>query len=73
MKGKTPDAPDGFRTVEITTGIAGDEFTEIIDGVSERMEIYQKEVSSSSNNMMFGMGGMPGGMGGMHGGMGGMR
>lgn len=65
---RMPDAPDGFIAVEIKTGVIGDEFTEVIEGLSEGMEIYQKAVSSSSNNMMFGMGmGMPGGM---HGGMG---
>lgn len=68
---RIPDAPEGFKTVEVKTGIKGDDFTEIISGLSEGQEIYQKQVSSSSgSNMMFGgMGAMSGGMRNMGGGM----
>ena len=69
---KLPEAPEGFTTVIIRTGIEGDEFTEIISGLEEGQEIYQQQISSSSNIGFSGMpGGMHGGMGGgMHGGMG---
>ena len=69
---KLPEAPEGFTTVIIETGIEGDDFTEVISGLEEGQEIYQQEVSSTST-MGFGrMGGMGGGMpGGMPGGMGG--
>ncbi len=67
---RVPDAPEGFIAVEIKTGVKGDEYTEIISGLSKGQEIYQKQTSSgSSSNMMFGSmgGGMP--SGGMSGGM----
>lgn len=73
---RVPDAPAGFKAVEVKTGIKGDEFTQIISGLSEGQEIYQKQkISSSSGNMMFGRmsgGGMSGGMSGGMGAMGGM-
>lgn len=76
---RIPEAPEGFVTVEVTIGVQGDDYTEIISGLKEGQEIYQKQVSSSGGtNMSFGMGGgMPGGggmggMGGMSGGRGGM-
>lgn len=57
-----PTAPDGFKTVEITIGIEGDDYTEVKSGLSEGDRIYKQTVSSSSNQMMPGMmGGMPGG------------
>lgn len=79
---KAPEAPEGFVTVEVKIGVRGDDYTEIISGLSEGQQIYQKQVSSSGgSNMNFGMGGgmsggmgggMPGSMGGgMSGGMGG--
>lgn len=70
---KAPEAPAGYVTVEVETGIKGDDYTEIISGLREGQEIYQKQVSSTNGgNMNFGMGGgAPGGMGGMSGGMGG--
>lgn len=70
----TPQAPDGYKTVEIVKGISSDEVTEVISGLSEGQEIYRQSVSSdSSSNDMMGMhGGMGGGMnGGMSGGPGG--
>lgn len=70
----TPQAPDGYKTVEIVKGISSDEVTEVISGLSEGQEIYRQSVSSdnSSNDMMGMHGGMGGGMnGGMSGGPGG--
>lgn len=66
--GRLPDAPDGYKTVEITIGVSGDDFTEVIFGLSEGDEIYSITVESSDSSGMFGaMGGM-GGMGGAPGG-----
>lgn len=62
-----PQAPDGFEAVIVTVGVVGDEYTEILSGLSEGDEIYTQTSSSTSGqrNMMGGMGGgMPGGMGG---------
>lgn len=64
---RMPQAPDGFETVIVTVGVVGDEYTEILSGLSEGDEIYTQTSSSTSGqrNMMGGMGGgMPGGMGG---------
>ena len=60
-----PQAPEGFRTVEITTGVSGDDFTEVLSGLSEGDMIYSRTVTSSEGTN-FGMmgGGMSGGMGG---------
>lgn len=67
---KLPQAPDGFKAVEITTGVSGDDFTEVTSGLKEGDIIYSQTVTTSSNNMFGGMGGgMPGGGGGMGGGM----
>lgn len=81
-----PQAPDGYTTVEIQAGIASEDYTEVISGLSEGQEIYSKQTSSSSSDSMMpnmgggmgggmsmggGMGGGPGGGGGMGGGPGG--
>ncbi len=73
-----PEAPEGFVTVEIVTGVKGEDFTEVISGLSEGDQIYSMSVTTSSTNVFGRMGGgMSGGMGsmvgGMHAGMGGMR
>lgn len=61
-RSRVPEAPEGFKTVEITIGIEGDDYTEVKSGLSEGDQIYKQTVSSSSNQMMPGMmGGMPGG------------
>lgn len=71
-KSRQPEAPDGFVTVEVETGLEGDDYTEIISGLEEGQQIYQQETSTSSGNGFGGMGRAPGGMGGgMPGGMGG--
>ena len=68
-------APEGFYSVQVTTGISDDEYVEIVSGLSEGNIVYVKqqttEASSegNSNNERNNNGGMPGG--GMPGGMGG--
>lgn len=57
---REPQAPDGYRTVEIVTGVEGDEFTEVISGLEEGQKIQQQS-ASSSNNMFMMMGGPNGG------------
>lgn len=69
-----PEAPEGYTTVEVSVGIASEDYSEILSGLSEGQEIYSQITESSSNtmsNMMGGMGAMGGGMpgGGMGGGM----
>lgn len=75
--GRMPEAPEGFVLQIVTTGVSGDDYTEITGGLNEGDQVYQQAVSSSSNNQMTmgmpgGGGGMPGGGGGMPGGGGGM-
>ncbi|PJJ27991.1 HlyD family efflux transporter periplasmic adaptor subunit [Lacrimispora celerecrescens] len=59
--------PEGFRAVEVTTGLISDEYVEITSGLEENQEVYvaQTTVSTSTNIMM------PGGMGGVNVGPGG--
>lgn len=67
-------APEGFKTVQVETGISNDSFIEIVSGINEGDIVYALSGNSTSENqMMPGMGGgMPGGMGGgMSGGGGG--
>ena len=61
-----PEAPEGYTTVEIKTGISNEDYTEVISGLSEGQEIYRQNTVSTNNSsrMMSGMGGMSGGMGG---------
>lgn len=76
---KTDDkdnAPDGYHSVKVTTGISDDDYIEITDGLSEGDSIYILRQSSGDDSMMImpgmggGMGGPPsGGGGGMGGGM----
>lgn len=67
---KVPQAPDGYKSVEIKTGLAGDDYTEVQSGLNEGEEIfYQQSTSTQSGNMFgFGGGGMGGGPGGGMGG-----
>lgn len=64
------NVPAGFRAVEVETGLSGDSYVQILEGLSEGEEIY---LDSSSNTAAAefpaGPGGMPGG--GMAPGMGG--
>jgi len=73
-KSMLPEAPDGYVVVEIETGLANEDYTEVKSGLQEGQEIYKIVTTSTSDSksMMGGMGGMSGGMGGgPSGGMGG--
>ena len=63
-----PEAPEGYKAVEVTVGLSNDEYTEILEGLTEGDEIYRIAASSSSSSDMFMMGGMSGGMGASMGG-----
>ena len=68
---KTDDkdnAPEGYHSVKVTTGISDDDYIEITDGLSEGDSIYILRQSSGDDSMMI-MPGMGGGMGGPGGGM----
>lgn len=55
------DAPEGFKTVFVETGIANDDYIEIKSGLNEGDAVYQQEASSRNNfNMMRGGPGGPG-------------
>ena len=69
----TDKAPEGFKTVQVETGISDDNYIEIKSGISEDDTVYVTPISGDSNQQMPGMGGMPGqggpgGGGGMPGG-----
>ncbi len=75
---RIPEAPQGYKAVEVTIGLSNDEYTEILSGVEEGDEIYRIATDANGSGamsmmggMMSGMGGAPGGMGGAPGGMGG--
>ncbi len=61
-------APDGYKTVQVETGLSNESYVEILSGLNEGDIVYVVAASSSAEQMMFpGMGRMPGG--GMPGGM----
>ncbi len=60
--GRLPEAPDGFETVIVTVGVVGDEYTEILSGLSEGDEVYKQSLAQEGSDlmrMMGMMGGMP--------------
>lgn len=59
-------APEGYKTVKVTTGLSNEEFIEITSGLKEGDLVRCEVVMQSNDNMM-----MPGMGGGMEGGMGG--
>ena len=67
VESTTEDGED-YYSVEVTTGVSGDDYIEIVSGLQEGDTVAYIPTSSSSSEMGM-MGGMPGGMGG--GGMGG--
>lgn len=78
VKGKKENdedkAPEGYKSVKVTTGINDENYIEIKSGLTEGQEIKGLEISEGTNMMDMmqqGMGGHPGGMGGAPGGMGG--
>ena len=61
---------EDYYSVEVTTGVSGDDYIEIISGLQEGDTVVYIPTSSSSDSAFGMMGGMPGGMpGGMGGGM----
>ena len=72
VESTTEDGED-YYSVEVTTGVSGDDYIEIVSGLQEGDTVVYIPTSSSSSEMGMMMGGMPGGMGGgMPGGGGGM-
>ena len=59
----TEDGED-YYSVEVTTGVSGDDYIEIVSGLQEGDTVVYIPTSSSSSEMGMMMGGMPGGMGG---------
>ena len=59
----TEDGED-YYSVEVTTGVSGDDYIEIVSGLQEGDTVAYIPTSSSSSEMGMMMGGMPGGMGG---------
>ena len=69
----TAEDGEDYYSVEVTTGVSGDDYIEIVSGLQEGDTVAYIPTSSSSSEMGMMMGGMPGGMGGgMPGGGGGM-
>ena len=56
----TDKAPEGFKTVQVETGISDDNYIEIKSGISENDTVYVTPISGDTNQLMPGMGGMPG-------------
>lgn len=60
--------PDGWKAVEVETGLSDDTYIEIVSGISEGDIVYVPQVMRESSGEEGEMGMMPGGMGGMSGG-----
>ena len=71
QSGGLPEAPDGYITVEIETGITNESFTEVKCGLTEGQLIYRQSTVSTSGTSRMMNGGMGGNYGGNYGGMGG--
>ena len=63
VEATTEDGED-YYSVEVTTGVSGDDYIEIVSGLQEGDTVVYIPTSSSSENPFSMMGGMPGGMGG---------
>ena len=59
----TAEDGEDYYSVEVTTGVSGDDYIEIVSGLQEGDTVAYIPTSSSSSEMGM-MGGMPGGMGG---------
>ena len=69
----TTEGGESYYSVEVTTGVNGDDYIEITSGLQEGDVVAYIPTSSSDSGFGIMMGGMPGGMGGgMPGGGGGM-
>ncbi|MGO5028728.1 efflux RND transporter periplasmic adaptor subunit [Candidatus Agathobaculum pullicola] len=65
--------PDGWKAVEVETGLSDDNYIEIVSGIAEGDTVYVPQVMRDTSGEESEMGMMPGGMGGMSSGeMGGM-
>lgn len=65
--------PDGWKAVEVETGLSDDNYIEILSGIAQGDTVYVPQVMRDTSGEESEMGMMPGGMGGMSGGqMGGM-
>ena len=64
----TAEDGEDYYSVEVTTGVSGDDYIEIVSGLQEGDTVAYIPTSSSSSEMGMMMGGMPGGMGGGMGG-----
>ena len=63
VEATTEDGED-YYSVEVTTGVIGDSYIEIVSGLQEGDTVVYIPTSSSTENPFGMMGGMPGGMGG---------
>ncbi len=48
-KKRLPDAPEGYKYIEVEVGVSSDDFVEIKSGLSEGDEIYVSKVKSTGN------------------------
>lgn len=60
----TAEDGEDYYSVEVTTGVSGDDYIEIVSGLQEGDTVAYIPTSSSSSEMGMMIGGMPGGMGG---------
>ena len=63
VESTTEDGED-YYSVEVITGVSGDDYIEIVSGLQEGDTVAYIPTSSSSSEMGMMIGGMPGGMGG---------
>ncbi|MBO5364591.1 MAG: HlyD family efflux transporter periplasmic adaptor subunit [Clostridia bacterium] len=58
-------APEGYKTIQVETGLSNESFVEILSGLNEGDIVYVVAAADEEEQMMFpGMGRMPGGMSG---------
>ena len=60
----TTEGGEDYYSVDVTTGVIGDSYIEIVSGLQEGDTVVYIPTSSSTENPFGMMGGMPGGMGG---------
>ena len=65
----TTEGGEDYYSVDVTTGVIGDSYIEIVSGLQEGDTVVYIPTSGTSENPFSMMGEMPGGMGGMGGGM----
>lgn len=67
------DVPDGYRAIQVETGINDTDYIEIKSGLTEKDQVRTLNTEASSANASFGNENAMQGMNGMQGGMGGMQ